>query len=91
MLFHVTMDVALPGDIDPQVRADLVAREKAYCQQLQRAGTWRHIWRIVGQYRNVSVFDVGSNEELHEILWNLPLFPYLRIEVAPLCTHPSAL
>ncbi|MGD9985577.1 muconolactone Delta-isomerase [Pseudonocardia sp.] len=91
MLFHVTMDVEVPRDLDPGVRADLVAREKAYCQDLQEQGRWVHIWRVVGRYSNVSVFDVGSTDELHDILWNLPLFPFMTIAVTPLCPHPSAL
>ncbi|MGO4596320.1 muconolactone Delta-isomerase [Terrabacter sp. 2RAF25] len=90
MLFAVRMDVDIPRDLDPTVRDETVAREKAYSQQLQRAGEWRHIWRVVGQYSNISVFDVSSNERLHEILWGLPLFPYMTIEVTPLATHPSA-
>ncbi|MBP2329264.1 muconolactone delta-isomerase [Kibdelosporangium banguiense] len=36
-------------------------------------------------------FDVADNEELHRVLWDLPLFPYLTITVTPLATHPSAL
>lgn len=91
MLFAVTMDVQIPDTLDPQLRADLVAREKAYCHELQRAGEWVHIWRKVGQYANLSVFDVRDNERLHEILWGLPLFPYMSVEVTPLATHPSAL
>ncbi|MEN3300037.1 muconolactone Delta-isomerase [Pseudonocardia sp.] len=90
MLFHVKMDVAIPLDLDPDVRAETLAREKAYSQDLQRQGKWAHIWRIVGQYSNISVFDVESTDELHELLWNLPLFPYMTIEVTPLCPHPSA-
>ncbi len=90
MLFAVRMDVDIPRDLDPAVRDERVAREKAYSQQLQRAGEWRHIWRVVGQYSNIRVFDVASNERLHEILWGLPLFPYMTIEVTPLATHPSA-
>ncbi|WP_455712129.1 muconolactone Delta-isomerase [Streptomyces hygroscopicus] len=45
----------------------------------------------MGQYANISVFDVADNEALHRILWNLPLFPYLTIEVTPLAQHPSDL
>ena len=90
MLFHVTMDVDIPRDLDPAVREETVAREKAYSQELQRSGEWRHIWRIVGQYSNLSIFDVDSTDRLHEILWGLPLFPYMQIEVTPLTTHPSA-
>lgn len=89
-LYHVRMDVDIPRDLDEAVRADIVAREKKYSQELQRSGKWVHIWRIVGQYSNISVFAVDSPAELHEILWNLPLFPYMTIDILPLAAHPSA-
>lgn len=89
MLFHVRMDVRIPHDLDPAVRAETVAREKAYSQELQRKGKWPHIWRIAGEYSNYSVFDVDSNDELHQILSGLPLFQYMEIKVTPLATHPS--
>jgi muconolactone D-isomerase len=89
VLYHVRMDVHLPHDLDPQTRADIVAREKDYCQKLQRAGKWPHIWRIVGKYSNFSIFDVDSNEELHDLLSGLPLFAYMDIQVTPLARHPS--
>lgn len=91
MLFHVRMDVHLPAAMDSQRRDELISREKAYSQDLQRSGTWRHIWRVVGEYANFSIFDVDSNDELHQILAGLPLFPYMDIRVTPLATHPSAL
>ncbi|HJP72765.1 MAG TPA: muconolactone Delta-isomerase [Pseudonocardiaceae bacterium] len=89
MLFAVTMHVNLPHDLDPVVREDTIAREKAYSQRLQRAGKWPHIWRVVGKYSNISIFDVDSTDELHDILWNLPLFRYMTIEITPLAQHPS--
>lgn len=91
MLFLVTMDVWIPHDADPELAERLRAEEKRRSQELQRSGKWRHLWRVAGRYANVSVFDVDTHEELHEILWSLPLFPYLHVEVTPLATHPSAL
>lgn len=88
-LFHVRMDVDIPRDLDREVRSDTVTREKEYAQRLQREGKWAHIWRIVGQYSNISVFDVESADELHEILCGLPLFPYMNIEVMTLTRHGS--
>jgi muconolactone D-isomerase len=89
VLFAVTMKVSLPPGLDPAVRADIIAREKAYGQEIQRQGKWPHIWRLVGQFGNLSILDVASGEELHDILWNLPLFPYMTVEVTPLSHHPS--
>jgi len=91
MLFHVRMDVNLPAGMPAEVADEIKAREKAYSQEFQRSGKWRHIWRIVGEYANVSLFDVKSNAELHDILTGLPLFAYMKISVTPLCRHPSSI
>jgi len=88
-LYAVRMDVDLPADLPG--REELLDREKAYSQDLQRSGTWLHLWRIAGQYSNLSVFEVTDNDALHEVLWDLPLFPYMTIEVLPLAEHPSAI
>lgn len=91
MLFHVRMDVHLPLTM-PKGEADaLKATEKVFSQELQQSGKWRHLWRIAGQYSNISLFDVESVEELHTLLSALPLFPYMTIEIMPLCRHPSSI
>ena len=91
MLFQVRMDVHIPRDLPAETAAEIKAVEKAYSQELQRQGKWRHIWRITGQYSNISIFDVESHEELHNILQGLPLYPYMVIEVMPLNRHPSSI
>jgi muconolactone D-isomerase len=90
MLFHVTMNVDLPHDLPENDVAEILQREKAYSQDLQQIGKWRHIWRIAGQYANISIFDVADNDELHQLLCGLPLFKFMDIQVTPLLRHPSA-
>ncbi len=89
MLFLVRMDVNLPANMPSEEAAAIKATEKAYSQDLQQQGKWRHIWRVVGEYSNYSVFDAESNDELHTMLSGLPLFPYMDISVTPLAKHPS--
>jgi len=91
MFFHVRMDVQLPPDLDPAVRAELLGRERDRAIELQKAGAWPGLWRIVGEYANISIFDVESPAELHDLLLSLPLFPYMAIEVEALCRHPSSI
>lgn len=91
MLFQVRMDVDIPRDLDAKIAEKLRAKEKTRAQELQRAGTWRHLWRIVGHYANISVFDVETPAQLHQILTSLPLFPFMKITVTPLCHHPSSI
>lgn len=91
MLYLVRMDVRIPTGADPKQMDEIKAREKAYSQELQRDGRWVHLWRVVGEYANYSVFDVGSNDELHQLLSALPLFPHMEIHVTPLAQHPSSI
>ena len=91
MLYLVHMIVDIPASLPAEEAARIKAEEKAYSQELQRSGKWPHLWRVVGQYANYSVFDVESNEELHNLLSALPLFPYMQISVTPMATHPSAI
>jgi muconolactone D-isomerase len=91
MLFLVRMDVHIPRDLPLEEVNDIKNREKAYSQDLQRDGRWKSIWRVVGEYANYSIFDVPSNDELHQLLQGLPLFPFMKIDVTPLAKHPSAI
>jgi len=85
------MDVKIPHDLPAAQADEIKAREKAYSQGLQRDGRWPHLWRVVGEYANYSVFDVASNDELHQLLSQLPLFPYMQLQVTPLAQHPSSI
>ena len=91
MLYMVHMQVDIPDTLPKEEADRLKAEEKAYSQRLQQEGKWRHLWRVAGQYANYSVFDVSGNDELHEILMSLPLYPYMSISVTPLAKHPSAI
>jgi muconolactone D-isomerase len=91
MMFYVRMDVSIPRDVPRQERARLLAEEKQRAQDLQRQGVWLHLWRVVGRYSNISIFNADSHEALHEVLWTLPLFPFIQVEVIPLARHPSAI
>jgi muconolactone D-isomerase len=91
MLYLVRMDVKIPQNMPMAEVDEIKAREKAYAQDLQNRGLWMHLWRVVGEYANYSVFDVDSNEALHILLADLPLFPYMKIQVTPLAKHPSAI
>jgi muconolactone D-isomerase len=91
MLFMVQMIVQIPTTLAPEVAEEIKRKEKEYSQRLQREGKWRHLWRVVGEYANVSILDVASNDELHTLLSGLPLFPYMQIKVTPLANHPSSI
>jgi muconolactone D-isomerase len=91
MLYLVRMDVHIPHDMSPPQADEIKASEKAYSQKLQQTGKWQQLHRIVGEYANYSVFDVDSHDELHTILSELPLFPFMTMQVTALARHPSSI
>lgn len=91
MMFLARMDVRFPDHLTPEQVADFQVREKAYSGQLQESGKMAGIWRIVGEYANHSLFDVESNDELHEILSGFPMYAYMTIKVTPLSKHPNSI
>ncbi len=91
MLFHVTIAVRVPHSVDPGAIEQLSAREHERAHELQRQGKWLHLWRVAGKWSNISIFEVGSPAELHEILSSLPLYTFMDVEVTALCRHPGSL
>ncbi|MGB5078682.1 MAG: muconolactone Delta-isomerase [Sphingorhabdus sp.] len=91
MLFMVEMTVNVPHDIDKQYLDRLKAMERERSEALQVQGKWRHLWRVAGRYANVSIFDVADPGELHDIMINLPLYPFMDVRVTALCHHLSAI
>jgi muconolactone D-isomerase len=91
MLFHVRIDVRIPHDINPEKLKELSAQEHERAKELQLQHKWLHLWRVAGKYANVSIFNVESPAELHEILNSLPLYPFMEVEVAALCHKPGSL
>lgn len=91
MLFMVEMTVNAPHDVDKDAFEALKTSEKARAEVLQRAGKWRHLWRVAGRYANVSIFDVADAGELHDTMMSLPLYPFMDVRVTALCRHPSAI
>ena len=91
MLFHVGITVRIPQGTDADEIKKLSEQEHERARELQMQRKWLHLWRVAGKYANISVFDVDSPAELHEILNSLPLYPFMEVEVTALCRHPGAL
>src|SRR5262249_58549580 len=90
-LIRAELDAGLRPSFPAEKTDALKQAERARAQDLQRADVWRHLWRVAGRYANVSIFDVSGPQELHDILSSLPLFPFMDIQVTPLCRHPSSI
>ncbi|GHD05278.1 muconolactone Delta-isomerase [Zhihengliuella salsuginis] len=91
MLYMTRMDVTFPPHLSAEDIAVFQAREKEYSGNLQREGRIQGIWRIVGEYANHALFDVETNDELHEVLSGFPMYPYMKVKVTPLAKHPNSI
>lgn len=91
MLFLARMDVQFPPHLQVEEITRMQGLEKEYSPAIQRDGRLLAIWRVVGEYANYSVFNVESNDHLHTILSGFPMYPYLKIKVTPLATHPNSI
>ena len=91
MLFQVQIAIKIPHGMAKAEVETLSAAEIEQVKQLQRDGKWLHIWRVAGKWANTSILDVESPDELHRTLSSLPLFPYMEVDVVPLCRHPASL
>ncbi len=91
MLYCVMITVKLPADWSAAQIDDLKKREKERAIEMQQQGKFLHLWRVVGKMANISIFDCASNDELHELLTSLPMFPYFELTVVPLAKHTSSI
>lgn len=91
MLFLARMDVQFPAHLSADDVTRMQGLEKEHSQALQQEGRLASIWRVVGEYANYSVFDVESNDELHQILSSFPMYPFMKIKVTPLAKHPNSI
>jgi muconolactone D-isomerase len=90
MLFHVSITVRVPHDVDAETIRQMNAKEHERALELQRQRKWLHLWRVAGKWSNISVFEVENPAELHEILSSLPLYPFMDVDVTALCRHPGS-
>jgi muconolactone D-isomerase len=88
MEFLVDITVRLPHDLPAGERAALIDAERERGRELIAQGAIRHIWRIPGALRNVSVWSAADATALHELLTSLPSHPYTEIVVTALAVHP---
>jgi muconolactone D-isomerase len=91
MVFHVSITVRVPHDVAAETIKQMSAKEHERALELQRQRKWLHLWRVAGRWSNISVFEVESPAELHEILSSLPLYPFMDVGVTALCRHPGSL
>lgn len=88
MDFLVDIHVKLPSDLQGAELEALIRAERSRGRELVESGAIKHIWRIPGALRNVSVWSARDATQLHGLLTSLPTYRYTAISVTPLAEHP---
>lgn len=86
--FLVNIDISLPPEMDAEKRNDLFERERHRGSEFLDSGVIVRIWRIPGRLANVGIWNATDATALHDSISSLPLFPWMRVRVMPLATHP---
>ncbi len=88
MEFLVHMEVTgIEGG--PEVERALREREAIRARELADAGILLRLWRVPGRRENWGIWSAGDTDQLHQALVSLPFYPYLKITVNPLASHPN--
>src|SRR5258708_16148270 len=90
MLFQVEMDVRLPHDFPAEKAEALKQTERARAQELQRAGIWRHLWRVAGRYSDVHIFELSRPPDLPAIPSHFSLLSFLVMTITSPPRSPSS-
>jgi muconolactone delta-isomerase len=69
MLFHVTITVRMPHDVNPEKIKDLGRREHERAADLQRQGKWLHLWRVAGKWQT-SASSMSKTRASSTKSWN---------------------
>lgn len=86
--FLVTIDWSPLYALPNEIRDEVVQNERDTGLALIEAGTIKNIWELPGEKRNVGIWSANDARDLLNTLEALPIFPYVRMEVQALATHP---
>lgn len=84
MLFLIKTELAHLPPVSKDEALGLMRGQWEYVVSLKKSGKLSHAYRISGQKGGVAIANVGSAEELDKMVSDMPLFPFLKIEIAAL-------
>jgi muconolactone D-isomerase len=90
MEFLVEISLAGVEALDPDELDRLRAAEARRARELADEGTLLRLWRPSEPgWRNVGLWEAGSEGELREAIASLPFAPYMTVVCRPLGPHPN--
>ncbi len=91
MLFFVKGELKGAYPLPPEQTLALVVAEWETVIKHKQEGKIVAAGALAGLKAGCAIFDVDSNEELHNLVSHLPLFPFIEWEIIPLISPEFAL
>lgn len=89
MEFLVRSETTLPASTPEDERIRLRKAERARAGELREAGILKRLWRVPGRNAAIGLYEAPDATCLHDALSSLAMYPWMRITVEPLATHPQ--
>ena len=92
MDYLVTMTTHVPDGVTQAAITAVREREAAHTAELARAGNVLRLWRPPlrpGEWRTLGLFATDNDQQLEQILAEMPLRIWRRDTVTPLGPHPN--
>lgn len=86
--FLVNIQIEWPRDLSEEKIAQLSVDERQMAAELAAAGTLVRMWRVPGRRENWGLWRARDATEMHQIVSELPVWPYMTVSVHPLAQHP---
>lgn len=87
--FLTTLIVTVPRGTAHEVVDDVYSREGDHSRKLAEQGRLLRLWRLLGERRALSHWQVADAAQLQECLASLPLADWLTTETTPVTAHPN--
>lgn len=84
MLFLIKTEIEHIPPVSKEEAMQMMKEQWKYILSLKREGKLLHAYKMSGRKGGVGIANVSSEKELEEIIANMPLFPFLKVETAAL-------
>ncbi len=90
--FLITMTITVPPGTAAEVVNDAMAREAQRARELAAQGHLLRLWALSApayRRRTLGLWRARDGAEMSSIVAELPLYPWMDVEMTELSTHPS--
>ena len=88
MEFLVNIQINWPLDMDPAFKEEISQAERRHAAGLIERGHLVRMWRVPGRTENWGLWRAADATQMHDIISNLPVWPWMDVTVHAMAVHP---